>query len=341
MHLHIGKYLLLCTVITCVVFLLQFTFSDPKEILSDTITKEAPYLGIGAHVLLPNLTNARVVAPDRPHDPSEVQAEDRFQRITRLRTFSVSTNSIGLRSPELQKTKPELRIVCLGDSVTFGWGVAEEDSYPRVLEGMLSQDGYDVEVINAGIPAMKPLHIMKWSQKNLKSLQPDLILLARRPDHNIQNPYDAFQNAITAIVNMNIAPVGLILPPLSTFDVRGNKDLQRETSEIAKRITIPMLELTAVFRNHSEQSGVVLQERANLQEMINIRDRTIIAVGQAPQLRPGISPLASEIVDAFEQYPSLKEPLFFDGGHPDKQGFVLFSKEVADFSKEHFLQAIE
>ena len=134
---HVGRYLLLCTAILCMVLLAQFFFQKPKEILSDTITQEAAYLGGGGHVLLPNLKNAKVIAPDRPHDPSEVQAKDRFERITRLRTFYVTTNSIGLRSPEIRQNKPDLRIVCLGDSVTFGWGVPEEDSYPRQLEHLL------------------------------------------------------------------------------------------------------------------------------------------------------------------------------------------------------------
>ena len=337
MYRHVGNYLLLCTLVICVVLLLQFFFAGPKEILSDTITQEASYLGAGGHILLPNLNNAKVVAPDRPHDPSEVQAKNRFERITRLRTFYVSTNSIGLRNPEIRKSKPDLRIICLGDSVTFGWGVSEEQSYPRILEEILTKDGYDVEVINAGVPAMKPVHIVNWAQKNLKSFQPDLILLARRPDHSVPNPYASFQKSISTIVNMNVAPVGLILPPLSTFDVRGNRDFKRESLELSKRISIPMLELTPFFRRNSESSGVILQQRSNLQEMINIRDGTVIAKGVSPPLTPGMPPLAPEIITAFEEHPSLKEPLFFDGGHPDKIGFVLFANEVANFVKKQFI----
>ena len=339
MFQHVGRYLLLCTIIICLVLLLQFFLQKPKEILSDTITTEAAYLGGGGHVLLPNLDNATVVAPDRPHDPSEVRAKDKFERITRLRTFYVSTNSIGLRSPEIRSKKPEIRIVCLGDSVTFGWGVAEEDSYPRLLENILAQEGYDVEVINAGVPAMKPNHIAKWSEQHLRDLNPDIILIARRPDHGTPNPYVAFQDAISKIIHMNLAPVGLILPPLSTFDVRGNKNYERESKELQQRISIPTLELTPSFRNHPEYSGVILQERNGHQEMISVRDGTLITSGVAPPLQPGVSPLASEIVQAFEEHSSLQEALFFDGGHPDKQGFALFAKEVATFVKKHFLNS--
>ena len=73
--------------------------------------------------------------------------------------------------------------------------------------------------------------------------------------------------------------------------------------------------------------------------MINIRDGTVIAKGKSQPMRPGIPPLAPEIIAAFEEYPSLKEPLFFDGGHPDKLGFVLFANEVANFVKDKFLDS--
>ena len=90
--------------------------------LSETITRSAPELGQAAHLLLPNLSNREVTIIDRPHEPSEAMADDRFERITRLRVFHVSTNSIGLRGPELDEPKERFRILCVGDSVTFGWG---------------------------------------------------------------------------------------------------------------------------------------------------------------------------------------------------------------------------
>src|SRR5262245_4557806 len=42
-------------------------------------------------------------------------------------------------------------IVALGDSVTAGLGVAEEDSYPAQLQRRLDRDGFHYRVINAGV----------------------------------------------------------------------------------------------------------------------------------------------------------------------------------------------
>ena len=96
---------------------------------SDVIARSVPELGPNAHVLLPLLEGATVVAPDRPHDPSEVFSEDKHSLIRRTRSFTVSTNSLGLRNRELEQITSRTRILCLGDSVTFGWGVESNESY--------------------------------------------------------------------------------------------------------------------------------------------------------------------------------------------------------------------
>ena len=101
--------------------------------------------GIG-HLLLPDLDNAVVTVIDRPHYPEENMDEERKKEIKRLRVFNVSTNSIGLRGPELEDPKPEIRIACVGDSVTFGWGVSYEESYPARLERLLIERGRSVRV---------------------------------------------------------------------------------------------------------------------------------------------------------------------------------------------------
>jgi hypothetical protein len=66
----------------------------------------------------------------------------------------VRTNAEGWRNAEVPADKAgRLRVVAAGDSVTFGWGVDERDTYPRRLEGMLAADralGRDVEVVNLG-----------------------------------------------------------------------------------------------------------------------------------------------------------------------------------------------
>jgi acyl-CoA thioesterase-1 len=43
------------------------------------------------------------------------------------------------------------KIVVLGDSLTAGLGLTEIESYPGLLQAMIDADGYEFEVINAGV----------------------------------------------------------------------------------------------------------------------------------------------------------------------------------------------
>jgi len=43
------------------------------------------------------------------------------------------------------------KIVAFGDSLTAGFGLTENESYPYLLQQKLKADGYDYEVVNAGI----------------------------------------------------------------------------------------------------------------------------------------------------------------------------------------------
>ena len=68
----------------------------------------------------------------------------------------VAVNGLGLRDHEIAVPKPRgtVRILALGDSVTFGYGVRLEESYPKVLEQRLNagaRPGVRYEVVNAGV----------------------------------------------------------------------------------------------------------------------------------------------------------------------------------------------
>jgi len=43
------------------------------------------------------------------------------------------------------------KIVAFGDSLTAGYGLSESSSYPSVLQSKLSDDGFNYEVVNAGV----------------------------------------------------------------------------------------------------------------------------------------------------------------------------------------------
>jgi len=71
-----------------------------------------------------------------------------------LGTNRVSLNSLGHRGDEMPVRKPagERRILVLGDSVTFGWGVNQGEDFPARLETLLREQNNAVwRVINGGV----------------------------------------------------------------------------------------------------------------------------------------------------------------------------------------------
>ncbi len=51
--------------------------------------------------------------------------------------------------PTPEKTLP--KIVAFGDSLTAGYGLAPQESYPALLQKMIDADGFKYEVVNAGV----------------------------------------------------------------------------------------------------------------------------------------------------------------------------------------------
>jgi len=93
----------------------------------------------------------------------------------------VRINEHGLRGPLVELAKPEgvRRVLFLGDSVTFGFGVEEtDDVFPfrvgRALERAL---GLRVEVVNAGVGGWSPWQELAYLEREGLDYRPDLLVI--------------------------------------------------------------------------------------------------------------------------------------------------------------------
>lgn len=71
---------------------------------------------------------------------------------------------------------PEITILAFGDSLTEGFGVAEDENYPTKLENKLREDGFDVQVINGGISGettTSALSRVEW----MLGTNPDIVIV--------------------------------------------------------------------------------------------------------------------------------------------------------------------
>ncbi len=123
--------------------------------------------------------NREVVAPPPrlPGTPLRPSARGRTY------AFPVRTNSLGFRGPEITAPPPgRVRIAVLGRSVAFGWGVAEKQAWPWVLERLLARKGLPVQVVNLSVPAWTLADIYVAAHRFLPRLKPKVLLLPIHPE---------------------------------------------------------------------------------------------------------------------------------------------------------------
>jgi len=91
-------------------------------------------------------------------------------------------NSIGMRGPERPTTRrPDVRrILILGDSIAFGYGVAYENSFAKRLEDLLngSEHTGSYEVLDSGVPSINTAQEVTYFRENGIELAPDVVILA-------------------------------------------------------------------------------------------------------------------------------------------------------------------
>ncbi|MBI4327060.1 MAG: SGNH/GDSL hydrolase family protein [Chloroflexi bacterium] len=94
----------------------------------------------------------------------------------------VHINSQGTRGPEFAIPKPAntLRILTLGDSITFGWGLSEPETYSGLLEKHLQEalgPRKKVEVLNGGVNSWSYAQMYAFLRDRALAYQPDFVIL--------------------------------------------------------------------------------------------------------------------------------------------------------------------
>jgi lysophospholipase L1-like esterase len=99
-------------------------------------------------------------------------------------------NSTGHRDHEYGRAKRPgvFRVIGIGDSYTYGAGVAREDVFLKVAERLLAADGARVEVLNFGVPGYNTAMEAAVLQERTPEWDPDLVVIQFcRNDFNLPN----------------------------------------------------------------------------------------------------------------------------------------------------------
>lgn len=124
----------------------------------------------------------------------------------------VTTNALGLRDRHFAQGRRDnsVRVICLGASPTFGWGVGQQETYAKDLERRL-QSGLGsnrVEVINAGQIGYSSYQGVRYFQDVILPLRPDIITLSYVI--NDVDKYRFYQNNLVADSTLQHLPEFLV-----------------------------------------------------------------------------------------------------------------------------------
>jgi len=141
-------------------------------------------LEVGLTIKRPNIPVYQSILKGKPY-PAEYSTYLPFT-LPKGQTIKVGDvyykiNKYGFRGPEVlppDETSSK-RVVILGDSYTFGWGVNEKNTYPYQLQQQLNKNNISLDVINSGYHAgYSPDSYYAALVEEYDYLKPDFIIVA-------------------------------------------------------------------------------------------------------------------------------------------------------------------
>jgi lysophospholipase L1-like esterase len=151
-------------------------------------------------------------------------------------SFPVVTNSYGLRDREFPAIPNPgvVRILCLGDSLTFGKGVAVEDTYPKQLETRLGQEGtIKYEVINAGVSAYDTWQEVAYFEEWGVRLKPNIVVIGFYVNDVVPKP-ESVRPFLTDEGALRSQELGGMLPDVAVYTLKRSRLLLLLRDRIGK-----------------------------------------------------------------------------------------------------------
>jgi len=149
-----------------------------------------------------------------------------------------------LAVPQTASDKP--KIIAFGDSLTAGFGLTEKESYPYLLQQKLKADGFDYEVVNAGVSgetSLGGLERVDWvlEQENARILilelgANDLLrgLPVAKMKHNLRQIIEKAKAK-----NIQVLLCGMLAPP--TMGAQYQREYVAVFPDLASEYKLPFM----------------------------------------------------------------------------------------------------
>jgi acyl-CoA thioesterase-1 len=157
------------------------------------------------------------------------------------------------------------KIVALGDSLTAGYGLLEMQAYPALLQKKLDEDGYDWEVINAGVSGdttAAGLQRLDWA---LQEPNVRVLILELGANDGLRGlPVDQMKKNLAAIIEgaqtrrISVLLAGMEAPPNYGPEYASSfRQVYRELAGQYKVIFVPfMLDKVAGIGTLNQADGI-------------------------------------------------------------------------------------
>ena len=138
------------------------------------------------------------------------------------------------------------KLLVLGDSLTAGYGIDKEKSYPSILKKLLIEGGKkDVEVLNGGVSGSTTasgISRLKWFLK----AKPDVVLIALGANDGLRGvKVESSKANLIKIIklakknNVKIVLAGMHVPP--NYGKEYAKSFHQMYQDIAKQENVPLI----------------------------------------------------------------------------------------------------
>ncbi len=169
------------------------------------------------------------------------------------------------KKPPVQVASDKPKIVAFGDSLTAGFGLAEKESYPFLLQEKIKADGFDYEVVNAGVSGETSLGGLERVDWVLEQENVQILILELGANDLLRGlPVGKLKENLATIIKkaqakkIKVLLCGMLAPP--TMGAQYQRDYVNAFPDLASEYKIDflpfLLENVALNRDLNQADGI-------------------------------------------------------------------------------------
>jgi len=236
---------------------------------------------------------------------------------------NISFNYPGLRLETISLDKDLIKesypvLVCFGDSVTFGWNLKYEESYPFLLKQKIDDDFKDALVINSGIGGDTVLDALNRVDDDVIDYNPEIVFSSFGLNDGMLMQQDVEMDDANAyfIENGETFYTRLSLIAFRDYYLELTELVKDSGSHIVILTTNPVL-----IDFPGERSEEFRKKQNEIYEIYNDEIESIAGEADVPLI---------DIKEAFEEKSNIRDFIQPDGIHPNSKGLELISETIEE-----------